>query len=86
MRRKRPWQGGWKSVPADAKKAVLLVGEGCVLVAPRLHMALDDVIPEMGRISNVRARVIDDAAKVVIFTTKARDMVRPGPAPEPAKG
>jgi hypothetical protein len=49
-------------------------------------MALDDVIPEMGRISNVQARVIDDAAKVVIFTTKARDMVRPGPAPEPAKG
>ena len=49
-------------------------------------MVLDDVIPEMEGISLVRARVIDDAAKVVIFTTKARDMVRPGPAPEPAKG
>jgi hypothetical protein len=45
-------------------------------------MVLDEVISEMGLISVVHAKVIDVAAKVVIFTTKVRDIVRPG---HPAK-
>jgi len=33
-------------------------------------MVLDDMIPEMGRIPLVHAKVIDVAAKVVIFTIR----------------
>jgi len=48
-------------------------------------MVLDDVIPEMGRIPLDRAKVIDVAAKVVIFTTRERGMVRPRCKPKAAE-
>ena len=49
-------------------------------------MVLDDVIPEMGRIPLDHAKVVDVAAKVVIFTTRRGAGVRPRCKPKAAEG
>jgi len=48
-------------------------------------MTLDDVYSEMGRISVVRAKVLGDSAKGVVFTTSVRGIARPGCSPKPAE-